>query len=226
MDKDKPPIGVTFLALAVWLVAAAPATVAVAIELQAGAYSFSDELGGFRLISASGTGTTDDPVVIVEEIPSVDLAILVIRRYDVDALGLRPVGNRLTLVKWVVNRSARVWAGFEVELREIVTEPSTRGDGLSFNQAGVQPGDIESNAFTRNDRRFEPADRIVFTGGWVDPGASARFRLTITDPTPVPVFYLLQDPNLLSAERRGASHDLAAAGSGAALKPPRSHTHQ
>lgn len=30
---------------------------------QAGAYSFSDELGGFRILSATGAGTRTDPIV-------------------------------------------------------------------------------------------------------------------------------------------------------------------
>ena len=37
---------------------------------QAGAYSFSDELGGFRSSASSGNGTKDDPIVITEEINS------------------------------------------------------------------------------------------------------------------------------------------------------------
>ena len=45
----------------------------------AGAYPFSDELGGFRVISASGIGTRDDPTVSVEELESADPATLTIR---------------------------------------------------------------------------------------------------------------------------------------------------
>ncbi len=58
---------------------------------------------------------------------------------------------------------------------------------------------MQSDKFTLNNRRFEPYDRITFQGGSVDPDEAVRFRLTITDPTPVPEFYLLQDPNLLAA---------------------------
>jgi hypothetical protein len=48
---------------------------------------------------------------------------------------------------------------------------------------------------------FEPRDRIRFEGGFVDPEATARFRMTITDPTPDMEFYIVQDPKLLSASR-------------------------
>ncbi|TIV73835.1 MAG: hypothetical protein E5V79_04225, partial [Mesorhizobium sp.] len=33
-----------------------------------GAYSFSDELGGFRITGVSGIGTKEDPLVIKEEL--------------------------------------------------------------------------------------------------------------------------------------------------------------
>lgn len=198
------PIVAQVLALAA---ATGFATAGAAAELFAGGYSFSDELGGFRLLSASGSGTPDDPVVLVEELPSVDPVILIIRRQA--AAGL-PVQIQLTLVKRVVNRSNRIWAGFEVELQEILKEPSVYSDGLSFKQFASEQTDVESDAFALNERRFEPYDRIAFLGGSVDPEATATFRMTITDPTPVPVFYLLQDPNLLSAEAPGRSWDFAA----------------
>jgi hypothetical protein len=171
-----------------------------AAEFVAGEFSFSDELGGFRLLSASGVGTPDDPVVIVEELPGIDPVILVIRRRMLPRDDLHPSYTELTLVKHVVNLSERVWAGFEIELQEILRKPSVYSDGLSFKQFAANPEDVASGSFTHNDRRFEPYDRILFQNGAVDPGETAWFRVTITDPTPVSEFYLLQDPNLLSAE--------------------------
>ena len=47
--------------------------------------SFSDELGGARLLSASGTGTRDDPIVLIEEIVGAGPAVLVVRN-DHDCL--------------------------------------------------------------------------------------------------------------------------------------------
>ena len=98
-----------------------------------------------------------------------------------------------------MNRSERVWGGFEVALQEILRRPSTYGDGLSFNQYGAQAPDVASDSFADNNRLFEPDDRIRFENGHVDPEATARFRITITDPTPIAEFYLVQDPQLLSA---------------------------
>ena len=147
--------------------------------------------------------------MLVEEIEEAAPVTLTIRRRT-GASQLPP--TRLTLVKIVVNRSRRVWAGFEVELQEVLRRPSVYDDGLSFNQVGAQPPDAGSDSFLDNNRLFEPYDRIRFQNGHVDPEGRAEFRVTITDPTPVPEFYLVQDPQLLSAGLR-EGREFAAAGS-------------
>jgi hypothetical protein len=181
-----------------------------AAEFYAGGYSFSDELGGFVLKSASGRGTARDPVVLVEEIEEAAPITLVIRRRPEPGTPREPFAP-LTLVKVVVNRSERVWAGFVVELQEVRKKPSVYGDGLSFNQFGARPPDVGSDSFAANNRLYEPHDRIRFENGHVDPQATARFKMTITDPTPIPEFYLVQDPQLLSAEAPGRGRSLALA---------------
>jgi hypothetical protein len=168
-----------------------------AAEFVAGGYMFSDELGGFRLLSARGAGTPEDPIILMEEFEEAAPATLVIRRLA-GGDPRRAVYEPLTLLKVVVNRSRRVWAGVELELQEIPKKPSVYGDGLSFNQYGAAPADASSDAFAHNERQFEPHDRILFQDGHVDPDATAEFRITITDPTPRPEFYLVQDPKLLS----------------------------
>lgn len=180
-----------------------------AVELFTGGYSFSDELGGFRLVSVSGSGTPDDPIVIVEEILEVAPITLVIRNHNFGGGSLRAVESQLTLVKRVGNLSNRVWAGFEMELQEIQKKPSTYGDGLSFKQFAAMPPDVSSDSFADNERMFEPSDRIEFLNGSVDPGAAADFKVTITDPTPIPEFYLVQDPKLLAAELPGRGSTFA-----------------
>lgn len=207
---QRPEIAALLLPLAALLAIANLASSSGAAELFAGNYSISDELGGFSLVSVSGTGTPSDPLVVVEEMPSTGPVVLVIRRHDMNQGGFRAVRGRLTLIKVVANRSGRIWAGYDVELREIVEEPSTRSDGLSFNQGGAQPTDVESDRFRLNERSFEPADRISFKGGSLDPDATLRLRLTITDPTPVDEFYLIQDPSLLSSGLPAAATSFAA----------------
>lgn len=192
-----PPLAAVVPSLALAAVLVLSMATSDAAEFFAGDYSFSDELGGFRLLGASGSGSTEDPIVVVEELTSVNPVTLVIRRQHIRTFD--PTRSQLNLTKEVVNRSQRVWAGFEVELQEVLKKPSTYSDGLSFKQFAAQPADIGSDSFALNERRFEPYDRITFEGGSVDPGATVHFHLTITDPTPVREFYLLQDPNLVSA---------------------------
>lgn len=194
-------------AAALVLACAQLAGTGAAAEFRAGPFTFSDELGGFHLLSASGTGKLSDPVILREEILDVAPVTLVIRRQGARD-GQDPLAT-LTLVKVVTNRSRRVWGGFVVELQENLGHPSDYGDGLSFDQFGPQPGDVSSDAFRHNNRQFEPYDRIRFEAGYVDPSATARFTLTITDPTPTPVFYLVQEPQLLSAGLTGTQRRLA-----------------
>ena len=134
----------------------------LATEFFAGGYSFSDELGGFRLISASGSGTPADPIVIEEEIVEVAPVTLVIRNHNFGGGNLRAVESQLTLVKRVRNLSNRVWAAFEMELQEIQKKPSTYGDGLSFKQFAAMPPDVSSDSFADNDRhvRAERQHRV------------------------------------------------------------------
>ncbi len=172
---------------------------ASAAEFFTGGYSFSDELGGFRLLSASGTGTAADPVVVKEELLDVAPVTLVIRNRDIFGKHGGIGQLELTLVKQVTNRSERVWAAFEIELQEVLGKPSDYGDGLSFKQFAAKPPDVASDLFQKNQRMFEPYDRIDFLDGHVDPGKTVSLRVTITDPTPVAEYYLVQDPQLLSA---------------------------
>lgn len=174
-------------------------TPASATVIEAGGFSFSDEMGGFRILSASGSGSLDDPIVVIEELEEAFPVTLVIRRLTPFASRAGENAISFNLVKQVANRSGRVWAGFELELQEELRKPSVYGDGLSFNQFGAGEPDVQSDAFAVNERLFEPHDRIRFQNGHVDPDQQAQFRVSITDPTPTTIFYLVQDPQLLSA---------------------------
>lgn len=186
------------LALALLSLAAFAWSAAAGTEIALRYYVLSDTLGGFRLLSAIGTGSRADPVIVEEEITAAAPAILTIRRLpSSDLASGTPV--ELTIVKRIRNLSRRVWGGFEVELQEILRKPSVYGDGLSFNQYALDPDDAEADAFGETRRLYEPYDRIRFEDGYVDPEGFLTIRLTITDPTPSAVFYLVQDPQLLSA---------------------------
>ena len=167
----------------------------------AGAYSFSDELGGFRITGVAGKGTIDDPVVIAEELSSASPVTLVIRT-------IRPIrafdfsGNYangfLHVRLEVLNASRLAWVEFEFELQEQLHEPSLFGDGLSFDQRRTDARTISSNSFAEFSRDFEPYDRLLLRNGKVDPGETATFGFLITDFTPKSQFYLVQDPRIPS----------------------------
>ncbi|MER9697895.1 MULTISPECIES: hypothetical protein [unclassified Mesorhizobium] len=86
---------------------------------EAGAYSFSDELGGLRVISVSGAGTRGAPIVVTGELESVDPVALTIGT-------IRPVqpfghfGNYaagfIPLKIVALNNSRHAWVEFELEL--------------------------------------------------------------------------------------------------------------
>ena len=191
--KALPAVLCLLLALGLALGSASRAGEAHAKDWNAGGLTFSDELGGFRLISVSGRGSIEDPIVIVEELTGIEPAVLVIRGQQErerkgEVIPGRPV-LYLAVIKIVLNRSKRVWGGFDLELQQELGSPSPYGDGLSFDQLGGFGARLHSDRFAANRQIYEPYDRVRFELGSVDPGAQARFRFFITDPTPVPELY-------------------------------------
>jgi hypothetical protein len=160
---------------------------------QAGPYSFSDELGGFRIRSVSGMGTRADPVIVDEELETADPVILEVRERQPEANFTEGI---LYLRIVALNCSGHPWVDFLFELQSILNEPSTFGDGLSFDQIHTPSDFISCDSFARYDRELEPFDRLRFLDGHVDPLKRASFTFLITDFNPKPVFYLLQDPGI------------------------------
>lgn len=168
-------------------------------EWTAGAYSFSDELGGFTIWSVSGIGTRADPVVIRQTLHSASPVTIVIR-----AVGpLQPFGRPglsangfISLHLETRNGSGQAWLEFEFELQERFGVPSTFGDGLSFDQRRTENASVGSSAFRRYSLDFEPYDRLLFSKGKVDPAKAVGFDFLITDFTPRATFYLVQDPRI------------------------------
>lgn len=177
----------TLLALAV--PAAARAAPVMLVDI-----TFSDELGGVVLHGGSGTGTADDPFVLIEDITDDGPAILVVR-------GLRgrlgqPLDNQRQLGFWlrkvVTNRTERAWQSFELELREQLAEPSSYEDGLSFGQATPRRRPFASDRYASAELTDEPLDALVFADGLVAPGETVTVDMLITDYTPTDEFFLLQ----------------------------------
>jgi hypothetical protein len=169
---------------------------------QAGAYSFSDELGGFRIVSVSGKGTKDDPIVIQEEMNSASPVTMVLRTVrpirPFDYSGYYANGFLHVRIE-VLNNSKLPWIEFEFELQERLGKASVFGDGLSFDQRRTESGNIWSESFVKYSRAFEPYDRLLFREGKVDHLGGASFNFMITDFTPRWEFYLVQDPRIPSS---------------------------
>ncbi len=168
----------------------------------AGAYTFSDELGGFTIDGVGGVGTKADPIVIRETFNSSSAATLVIRTRR----PIRPFdagdyyANGILYMRILTrNGSGQGWVQFELELQEQLREPSIFGDGLSFDQRNAGKENIASDAFRQFSRDFEPYDKLLFRDGKVDPGGEAGFSFLITDYTPKNQFYLVQDPRIPSS---------------------------
>ena len=156
--------------------------------------TFSDELGGFDIVGASGSGSLEDPFVVVEEITADGPAILTIRGMS------HRFGNRIrshheigfALTKILRNRTKRPWSFFNLELREFLDHASPFGDGLSFGQASEAGRPFRSDRFTDTLDTTEPFDGVQFLGAEVGADETVVVNVVITDTTPRWEFYLLQ----------------------------------
>jgi hypothetical protein len=159
-----------------------------------GGLTFSDELGGVRLERGWGTGSLDDPIVLVEEITGDGPAILVVRGMS------HRFGNRIgshheigfALTKLVRNGTGEPWTLFNLELREFFDRESPFGDGLSFGQASEAGRPFRSDRFAETIETREPFDGVQFVDGLVGPGQTVTVSVVVTDTTPRFEFYLLQ----------------------------------
>jgi hypothetical protein len=167
----------------------------------AGGLAFSDDPGGARLLRASGTGASDDPIVLIEEIVGPGPATLEIRNGRTGHLNVSPAIGFLTLsvVKIIVNRGPWRWAGFDLELMTAPGQPSVYSDGLSFDQPRTFQRIARADRFHQTVQEDEPFDRIRFDGGQVDPAEYLRLDFDLVDVNGTAIFYLVQRPIILLA---------------------------
>ena len=158
---------------------------------------FSDEDGGFTIVGGWGTGSLDDPIVIVEEFTEPRPVTLIVR-------GLSPDwGNRIptnhpagfAVRKVVVNRTGFTWSAFDHELQIERGVPSDIYDGLSFGQGAETGRPFPSDRFGSGTMEDEPKDFLSFRDGEVQPGDTVTFQYVITATSRVDEFYIVQEPN-------------------------------
>ena len=170
--------------------ASAPA----ARELTLAGLIFSDELGGVELLDGWGSGTLDDPIVLVERITGTGPATLIVSgmtwRFGNRIRSHHEVGFALT--KIVRNDTREPWSIFNLELREIEEYASPFADGLSFGQASLAGQPFRSDRFASVTDIQEPYDGVSFSDGMIAPGEEVTVSVVITDTTPRYDFYLLQ----------------------------------
>ena len=183
--------------VAACLAALAAAGPGVTRPMTTGGITFSDAGGGFTIVSVSGSGSTDDPFIVVEEITGPSAAVLIIE-------GLSPAfGNRIgtlhptgfALRKVVHNRTPFIWTFMDFELQETLGVSSDYLDGLSFGQGSSTGRPFTSTRFGETNELIEPFDSVTFHGGDLRPGQSAVFDVIITDTTPIAQFFLVQRPS-------------------------------
>ncbi len=190
-------MGVLYRVMTIAFAVAGFAVAAQARPITVEGITFSDELGGFTIIGAWGTGTKADPFVVVEEITGPTAAILVIRgmtpEFGNRAGTLHP--NGFILRKIVTNRTRFIWNIVDFELQQVIGLSSDTLDGLSFGQGAEANRPFKSNKFQSTSEVKEPLDFVTFHNGALRPGETATFDIVITDTTPVELFYLVQRPN-------------------------------
>ena len=188
--------------------------------------TFSDEFGGFVILEGRGSGSPEDPFVIVEQVATDRPTILVVRGLT-EEFGNPARTNHFSgfwLIKVVINGTDQTWNGYRMELEEELGEGSPRYDGLSFGQE-FPPANrpITADRFSDMTVLDEPHDGIAFAGGAVRPGDRVAFNVVITHNAPREEFFLVQRheqsiarvpgeavpvptlPNAVAASRAGAA---------------------
>ncbi|MEM7121719.1 MAG: hypothetical protein AAF563_10610 [Pseudomonadota bacterium] len=183
--------------LGIALLCLAAASPGAAESITVKGLTFTDELGGFRLLAAWGSGSLEDPITVVEEVTSTKGAVLMIR-------GVGPsIGNAIptnhpagfALRKIVTNATNQTWTFFDIELQKLLGTPSDIYDGLSFGQDAQAGRPFTSNRFAQSVSQDEPRDHVTFFDGVVEPGETVSMDFIVTATGYVPELMLLQKPN-------------------------------
>jgi hypothetical protein len=165
--------------------------------------TFSEASSNFRLLAASGTGTLDDPFIVVEEVFGEGEVVLGI---DVNS---EDFGSRVktmhavgfALQKVVINRTRQLWDYYALELEFNTSQGSDYYDGLSFGQKAKVNRPFQSDRFAAVEDLTEPRDVLRFTQGQVKHGERVRFVFAITHTGLRPQFFLVQHVRPPYAER-------------------------
>jgi hypothetical protein len=191
--------GVVAGAAAVLLVSA---TAAHAVPVSAEGITFSEVGAGVTITDLSGTGTVADPFILSETFTSLDGTISIAGLSD-PAFGNRTGSSHtagFVLVKNVLNSTGLPWSFFDHELQEILGTPSPDGDGLSFAQGCASCRPFVSDTYPFVFEEIVLRDFVNFSGAVVADGSSVTFRFSITDNSPIDLFFLRERPDFRPPE--------------------------
>ncbi len=185
-----------YLALSVLILAAVPGArgAAAAGRISLPGITFSAASSNFRLLAASGTGSLEDPIVLIEEVFGEGEVVLAIN-VDAADFGSRVATRHavgFALQKVVINRTALIWDHYALELEFEAGRGSDYYDGLSFAQSETANRPFRSDSFAQVDDLTEPRDVIRFSQGQIIPGERGRFAVAITHTGIKPNFFLVQ----------------------------------
>ena len=161
--------------------------------------SFSDHLGGARLLAARGRGTAADPIVLVEEITGAGPAVLVVENFRNGGELISPARG-FCHSRWSSRSPTAGHGAGPASTWSFGTTPDDRAStATGCRSTSRRPSAPRQGGPLRADRAGGRAfDRIRFDAGHVDPAVPAP-RLDILDANGRPVFYLVQRPIVLLA---------------------------
>lgn len=156
--------------------------------------SFTSQRDTLVITAVSGSGSTDDPVVLAATVVAEGEIVIAIGGMS-EGLGNRARSNHFTsfeLVLALTNATGRPWTRFAWALEEQPGLGSDYLDGLSFGQDALgSPTRATSDRFARAQVTNEPRDGIAFSIGVVGPGETVLLRFLVTDNTPTDPVYLV-----------------------------------
>ena len=82
--------------------------------------TFSEETGAFTLDSASGVGTSGDPILLGETVTGLDVTMSVAGLPSFPQDIIPPHSHAFFIIKHVTNDTGTSWTSFDLELQEIL----------------------------------------------------------------------------------------------------------
>ncbi len=156
---------------------------------------FSAASNNFRITDVMGSGTTQDPFVVYQDVWGLDILLAV---NGLTTAKQHSIFNRPGFAIDIVSRNltGAFWRFYDHELQETAGIASNENDGLSFAQ-GIGPvRPYQSDHYTRADEVTDVRDFINFhEGSGVNPGENVRFNYFVTDTIPNDRFYIRQRPD-------------------------------